>query len=72
MTSLTLAALVAGMRGGRGHGPDPESPLIVRGHALEDDAVDEIQKLRRLGASLSTTTTMSITSTASPRSPTHW
>ena len=43
---LTLAALVDQMRGGGGHGPDPESPLIVRGHALEDDALDEIQKKR--------------------------
>lgn len=42
----TLGSLVAQMRGGRGHGPDPESPLIVRGHALEDDAIDMVRKLR--------------------------
>jgi predicted phage-related endonuclease len=45
----TLAQLVARMRGVDGIGaldPDPESALIRRGHALEDDAIDEVQKLR--------------------------
>jgi len=41
----TLARLVAEMRGLTSD-VDPESPLIRRGHALEDDALDEIQKLR--------------------------
>ena len=42
----TLAQLVAEKRGLTGLEADPESALIRRGHALEDDAVDEIQKLR--------------------------
>lgn len=41
----TLARLVAEKRG-LASDVDPESPLIRRGHALEDDALDEIQKLR--------------------------
>jgi predicted phage-related endonuclease len=42
----TLARVTAAKRGLAGLGPDPESALIRRGHALEDDAIDEIQKLR--------------------------
>jgi predicted phage-related endonuclease len=41
----TLAAVVAAKRKLSGLDPDPESALIRRGHALEDDAIDEIQKL---------------------------
>ena len=42
----TLAKLVAQMRGLTGLEVDPDSELIRRGHALEDDAKDEIAKLR--------------------------
>lgn len=42
----TLARLTAEMRGLTGLEVDPDSPLIRRGHALEDDAKDEIAKLR--------------------------
>ena len=43
---MTLAQLTAHKRGLAGLDADPESALIRRGHALEDDAKDEIQKLR--------------------------
>jgi predicted phage-related endonuclease len=43
----TLARLVAEMRGTVESDVDPDSALIRRGHALEDDAKDEIQKLRQ-------------------------
>jgi predicted phage-related endonuclease len=42
---MTLAQLVAAKRGMEGLGPDPESALIRRGNALEDDARDEVEKL---------------------------
>src|SRR5438045_2470066 len=42
----TMAQVVAEKRGLTGLGPDPDSPLIRRGHALEDDAIDEIRRLR--------------------------
>src|SRR5262245_53535160 len=41
---ITLAELTSQMRGGPRR--DPTSPLTERGHALEDDAVDAIRKLR--------------------------
>ena len=42
----TLAQLVLAKRGVAGLDPDPDSALIRRGHALEDDAIDAIAKLR--------------------------
>jgi predicted phage-related endonuclease len=42
---MSLAQLVAQKRGIEGLGPDPESALIRRGNALEDDARDEVEKL---------------------------
>ena len=42
---LTFAQLVAQKHGVEGLGPDPESALIRRGNALEDDARDEVEKL---------------------------
>jgi predicted phage-related endonuclease len=41
----TLAGLTASMHGLGGLGPDPDSQLIRRGHALEDDAIDELRRL---------------------------
>src|SRR5215831_6523165 len=43
---MTLAQLVALKRGIEGLGPDPEAVLIRRGHALEDDAADEVGRLQ--------------------------
>src|SRR5215813_11727946 len=42
----TLAQVSAEKRGLGGLGPDPESELIIRGNALEDDARDEVARLQ--------------------------
>jgi predicted phage-related endonuclease len=41
---MTLAQLVAGKRGLKGLGPDPQSPLILRGNAFESVALQECLK----------------------------